>query len=329
VPRALRLFAFIVTAFVTFAPAAAAQETSDRRDPRDLIVLSGDVTIRRGDELGEVVVVHGEVTVAGVVRGDVVVIDGSIDVTGQVSGSVVAVDGSVTLGRDAQVLGDVLARDRVRVDPEARVGGSVREGAAFTIRTPIELLGPLGTWLAVALSTLVLGALLLLVAPGGAEAIARSALGSLWVSSAVGLGALVVPPIVGLLALVSLVALPFGLGLLLALAFLWSVGVAWTAFAIGRAIWRVPRSAWLALLIGWAILAAVLAIPIAGGIAWFAAAVFGLGAMTLAAWRARRTGGRHRPGGRTAPERVVEVPAGAESQRMVTQRAMEQEGTGI
>jgi hypothetical protein len=325
VPRAALPFAFVVAAVTALASAASAQETEERRDTRDLIVLSGDVTIRRGDDVGEVIVVHGTVTVAGVVQGDVVVIDGSIAVTGQVSGNVVAVDGSVTLGRDAQVVGDVLARDRVRADPGARVGGDVREGTAFTFRTPIELVGPLGTWLAVAISTLVLGALLLLVAPRGAEAIARAALGSPWASSGIGLGAFIVLPVVGVIALVSLIALPFGIGLLLALAFLWSVGVAWTAFVIGRAIWRVPRSAWVALLIGWAILAAALAIPVVGGIVWFAAAVFGLGAMTLAAWRVRRTGGRHRSGGRMAPDRVVEVP---ERQPPVTEPAVEREGTG-
>jgi cytoskeletal protein CcmA (bactofilin family) len=329
VPRAVCLPALLVTAVVAFSPAAAAQETTERRDPRDLIVLSGEVTIRRGDEVGEVIVAHGAVTVAGVVRGDVVVIDGSIDVGGQVSGSVIAVDGIVTLGPDSQVLGDVLARDRVQADPGARVGGAVREGAAFTFRTPIELFGPLGTWLAVAFSTLVLGSLMLFVAPGGAEAVARVARGSPWASSAIGLAVFIALPVIGLLALVSLVALPFGLGLLLALAFLWSVGVAWTAFVIGRTIWHAPRSAWLALLIGWAILAAVLAIPILGGIAWFASAVFGLGTMTLAVSRARRRGGRHRPGGKIAPERIVEVPERREPQPLITERAMDQEGTGI
>jgi hypothetical protein len=54
--------------------------------------------------------------------------------------------------------------------------------------------------------------------------------------------------------------------------------------------------------------------------------VFGLGATTVAAWRARRTGGRHRPGGRMSLERVVDVP---ERQPVAGQRAMEQEGTGI
>jgi hypothetical protein len=331
VPRSLRLFIVALAAAALFASPALAQEADRQAEPRDLIVLSGDVAIGRGDDVGEVIVFHGAVTVAGVVRGDVVVIDGSIAVTGQVSGSVIAINGTITVGADAQVLGDVVARDRVRIAPGARVGGDVRENAAFTFRTPIDLFGPLGTWLAVAVSTLVLGALLVLFGPGAAETIARTALGSPWRSSGIGAGAFLALPVLGLFAAVSLVALPFGLALLLALAFVWSVGVAWTAFAIGRALWRRPRSAWLALLIGWAVLATLLAIPFVGGIVWFTAAVFGLGAMTVATWRSRGTGGRHRPGGKM-PERVIEVPERpgvAAPESMVTERAMEQEGTGI
>lgn len=330
-PRAARTFAPLLAGIALWSAAPAlAQEAPAQAEPRDLIVLSGDVAVRRGEEVGEVIVLHGTASVAGVVHGDVVVIDGSISVTGQVSGSVIGINGPITVGPDAQILGDVIARDRLRIARGARIGGEVREGAAFTFRTPIDLFGPFAAWLAVAISTLLLGALLLLFAPRGAEAIAQTGLGSPWASTGIGLVAFVGLPVVGLFALLSLVALPLGLGLLLALALLWSAGVSWTAFAIGRAIWRPPRSRWLALAIGWAIVAAFLAIPFAGGVVWFAGAVFGLGAMTVASWRVRGTGGRHRPGGKMPPERIVEVPERVGVREpMVTERAMEQEGTGI
>src|SRR5262245_51614496 len=136
-------------------------------EPRDQIVLSGDVFVRRGQDVGEVVVVHGQVVVAGVVRGDVVVVDGSIRVTGQVSGSVVSANDMVVLGPSAQVLGDVLAHGEVARSGGAQVGGEVREGATFAIGTPIRALGTYAFWLAIWLSVLALGALLLWLAPGG------------------------------------------------------------------------------------------------------------------------------------------------------------------
>jgi hypothetical protein len=297
-------------------------------EPRDLIVLSGDVTVHRGEDVGEVVLLHGTVTVAGVAHGDVVVLDGRIDVTGQVSGAVVSLNGPVTIGPNAQVLGDVIARDRLDIAEGARIGGTIREGMAFTIRTPIDVFGPFATWLAVAASTLVLGVLLVLFAPRASDAVARTAFGRPVASGGFGLLTFVGLPVLGVLAVVSLVGLPLGLGLLLALAFLYSIGFTWSAYAVGRTLWREPRSRWLALLFGWAIVAAVSAIPFAGGVVWFVGSVLGVGAMTVATWGARGAGGRHRPGGKM-PERVIDLRDGRRPEPMIVEQAMGEEGTGI
>jgi hypothetical protein len=262
-----------------------------------------------------------------VVHGDVVVVDGPIDVTGHVSGSVVSVSGRVTVGPNAQILGDVIARGRIRIDEGARVDGRIRANTAFAWRTPIEVFGPFATWLAVAVSTLVLGALLLLLAPRGGDAVAAAALGSPLASGGIGLGVFVALPVLAALAVVSLVGLPLGVALLLSLLLLYSVGFAWAVFAVGRAIWRAPRSRWLALLIGWALVAAVAAIPYVGGAVWFVGAVLGLGATTVATWRARGAGGRHRPGGKMPAEPVVVVSE--EPRPMIAEQAIREEGMGI
>jgi hypothetical protein len=330
--------AALVGASLLAASAATAQE-SVPADPPNQIVLAGDVVVHRGEDVGEVVVFHGSATVAGVVHGDVVVVDGRIEVTGQVSGSVVALNGPVTIGPNAQVLGDVIGRDRIRVAEGARVDGTIRQGAAFTFRSPIDVFGPYAAWLAVAVSTLVLGALLLLLAPRGADAVAAAAIGSPLASAGLGLAAFVLLPIVGVLAVASLVGLPFGLGLLLALAFLFSVGFTWGVYTLGRGLWREPRSRWLALLIGWAIVAALSAIPYVGAVLWVVGSILGLGAMTVATWRARGGGGRHRPGGKM-PERVIDLrpepqqtaplpPEPQQPEPMITERAMGEEGSGI
>ena len=325
------IFAALVAGclLVTAAPAFAQSDS----DPRDQVVLSGDVNVHRGEDVGEVVVLHGTAVVAGVVHGDVVVVDGRIEVTGQVSGSVVSINGPIEVGPNAQILGDAIARDRVRIAEGARIGGAVREGTAFTFRTPIDLFGPFAAWLAIAASTLLLGALLVLLAPCGADAVAAAVTGSPLASGGIGLATFVGLPALAVLGVLSLVGLPLGLGLLLALAFLYSVGYTWGVYAVGRALWREPRSRWLALLFGWAIVAALSAIPHVGGLVWFVGAVLGLGAMTVAAWRARGTGGRHRTGGKMSQERVVDLTEEPEPEPepepMITERAMGEEGTGI
>lgn len=287
------LLAVLVAALVVgLAPVAA----SAADDPQDQIVLSGRVIVPRGEVVGQVVVLHGSVSVSGVVRGDVVVIDGRIDVLGQVSGSVVAVNGPVLLGPNAQVGGDVIARGSVVAKPGAMVQGRIRQGAAFTFRTPISALGRFAGWLAVSVSTLLLGLLLIFIAPRGADAVFDSARTALWASLGWGVAVFLGLPILSVLALVSLVGLPFGLALLLALAFLYFTGYAWGAWTAGRLILRPPRNRALAFLVGWAILRAVGLIPVLDLATWVAGAVFGLGAMTVAVWRARRNRGKHREG---------------------------------
>ncbi len=152
-----------------------------------------------------------------------------------------------------------------------------------------------------------LGALLVLLAPRGADAVAAAATGSALASGGFGLLAFVGLPVLAVLGVVSLVGLPLGLALLLALALLYSVGFAWSVYTVGRSIWREPRSRWLALLFGWVIVAGLSAIPYVGGSVWFVGAVLGLGAMIVAGWRARRVGGRHRPGGKMPAEQVVDL----------------------
>ena len=317
--------------FCLVVPALASAQTDPTdAEPRDQIVLSGDVQVRRGQEVGEVVVLHGTATVAGVVRGDVVVLDGRIDVTGQVSGAVVSVGGSVALGPSSRVLGDVLAHGTVSAAPGARVDGEVRQGVTFTFRAPIEALGAFAPWLAVWCSVLAFGLLLLLVGPRAADAVSSAAHGSPWASVGWGFAAFVALPLAGVIGVFSLVWLPLGLGLLLSLFLLYSVGVAWSAFALGRVLWHEPRSRALAFVIGWAILAAVAAIPFVGGIVWVGGAVFGLGSSTMAIWRARRAapraGGRHRQGGKMP----VVIPASSdEPEPMIVEREMGEEGAGL
>jgi hypothetical protein len=258
----------------------------------DLVVLSGDVVVRRDESSGDVVVIHGSARIAGVVRGDVVVVDGPIVISGLVRGDLVALDGGVTLLSGAHVTGDVtVARGGLVVQVGALIGGRVhRGGLAFL--SPSKLVTKLGFWIGISVSTLLLGLLLILLAPRAGDAVARA--GRDAVGASIGWGALAVfgLPVLAVLLLVSLVGLPFGLGLLLALALLYSIGYAYAGIVVGRLLVRPSRhggprlvSAFLA---GWVILRAVGFVPLLGGITWFLAAWYGLGAATVAVWRARR-----------------------------------------
>jgi hypothetical protein len=91
-----------------------------------------------------------------------------------------------------------------------------------------------------------------------------------------------------ILALVTLVGIPFGIALLLAAIPVLLVAYTTTAWVVGRRVLRDrSQSPWAALLAGWGILRLLALIPVAGGLVGLVATVVGLGALTVALWRAR------------------------------------------
>ncbi len=159
---------------------------------------------------------------------------------------------------------------------------------------------------------LLVGLVLVLLAPRGADAVA-DALGGAPLAS-LGWGVLVVlsVPVAAVALVVSVLGVPLGLALFLSLGLWWLVGLAWAAWCAGRALVQAPHGRVQAFLAGWAILAAVGLVPILNAAVWTLAPVLGVGAMLVAAWRVRegrRPGGRHRRGGVRAPSED-EVEAG-------------------
>ena len=286
----------------SFAQSSPSPSPTILRGPQetapDQIVLSGAANVPRGTRAGEVVVFHGRASVSGVVYGDVVVLDGPIVIGGLVSGSVVALNGPIRLTADAQVGGDVLGAEAVRIESGATVNGTVRETVGFTLQGPLAALGILLGSVAIGLSTLLLLALLLVIVPRGADRVATAARTAPLASAGWGVLLALGLPLVAVAAMVTIVGLPLGLAVLLAMSLLFLVGYAWAVFAVGRLMVREPRSRWLAMLAGWAVAAAVGLVPFLNLAAWTLGGMFGFGAMTVAVWRARapRKVGRHRAG---------------------------------
>jgi hypothetical protein len=260
------------------------------------VVLVGRVVVPRGQSVGEVVVFSGRVLIQGLVRGDVVVFDGSVTIEGQVSGSVIALSGPIHLQSTAQVGGDVLGHDRVVIQPGALAEGTVREHVAFSLRRPLAALGSLLSWVAVSVSTLVLGLGLILVSPRAADRVALAARTAPWGSAGWGVLLALVIPTVSIVATASIVGLPAGLTLLLATAFLAFLSFVLAVYAVGRAVAGPDRPPILALLAGWGIATVAGVVPYLNAVAWTAAAMYGLGAASVAIWRTRGVRGRHRRG---------------------------------
>jgi hypothetical protein len=264
---------------------ASAADGDDELTDLDQVVMNGRLLVPEGDTVDAAVLFHGSATIDGTVTGSVVVFDGPTEISGHVQEDVVVFNGDVTVRSGAQIDGDLVTSQTPTVEPGATVGGQQQristrfDAAAFGVASRIAW------WLGYSVSTLVLGLLLLLFAPGLDTAIIRSVRERMGAS--IGFGALVffVLPIVAVLFLVIVVAFPLGLLILLALGLLYTVGYVAGAHALGRLLVKAPTSRFVAFLAGWGILRVIALVPVLGGLAWTLLSIFGLGVLWVASRR--------------------------------------------
>jgi hypothetical protein len=260
-------------------------------DAKQRIVIVGDVLVDRGETTKDVVVADGNVLVRGTVDGNLIVADGDVAIRGHVTGKVVTLAGQAVLGRRAQVDGDVVYADNKPVVASgAQVGGEVKKfnpddiGAGGVVGGAVGL--TFAVWLAVTISVLVLGLILLALFPKPADAVARTAKARTGRAALVGLLTFFVIPIAGFIALITVVGIPLGAGLLLAVLPLYALAYTASAFAIGRRV-REQGGRIVTFLIGLAILRVLALVPFLGGLVWFLATILGLGALIVAGRAAR------------------------------------------
>ena len=281
---------FLVTLLAVLAlalPAGASAGTTRYADDA-IVVVVGDVTVPAAKTVDGVFVASGDARIEGHVDGDVVVLSGDALVSGAIDGDLVLASGHARLTRTARVAGDVRYGDEhPTVSPLARVDGDVTNEDWTSGIDFLPFLGGFLIWLAVGFSFLVLGSLLLLMAPRAADYLegrARERIGPL---IAIGIAILIALPVAAFLAAITVLGLPLALGILLAMAPLGVLAYTIAAYVLGRRIVQAPRNRILAFLVGLAILRVAALVPILGIFVGLAAVVFGLGLIGAAIGAAR------------------------------------------
>jgi cytoskeletal protein CcmA (bactofilin family) len=269
---------------LSLAPPAWAQDGGEREA---FVVLSGRADVPAGETVGDLVVFHGSSTVDGTVEGSLTAFDAPVTISGRVEGDVVVFNGPVELRGGAEVTGDVVSRSDPVLASGATIGGDTKRVETNFNWEGFGWIGRLGWWFAVSVSTLVVGLVLMWLVGRGALGILEAGRDQVGPSIGWGLLAFFGLPLVGILALVTIVGIPLGFGLLAALGLIYALGYGASAWILGRRVVREPTSWILAFLAGWAILRVVALVPILGGLMWFVAVVFGLGALLVAVSRAR------------------------------------------
>jgi hypothetical protein len=264
VRRCLLIGILLLCCLVPAANASAADN--------DRVSVVGNVLVDRNETAGDVFVVDGDVTIRGRVTGDVFVIHGDVTIRGTVGGDVGVVDGRATLGRRGRIAGDLNYRKKTPVRaPGSRVGGDVKKikfGDA-------SVLGAVAFWIGVTISILLLGLILLLIAPKAGAAVARTAKTKALIAALVGVVGFFLLPVIAVLVCFTIVGLPIGILLGLLVLPLYAMGYCAAALAVGRLI--LKNAVVLAFIVGVVILQVLGLIPIAGALIGLLATMFGLG----------------------------------------------------
>lgn len=255
---------------------------------KSLVVLTGRLDVPKGTVVKDAVIFDGDAAIAGSVTNNVVAFNGDVAVSGSVAENVIALNGRVVLSDTAVVGGDVQSRLAPAIAPGAKVGGTIQRTNFAVDFGRLTIVSRLAIWVGTTVSSFILGLIAILFAPRAAESISRTVAERTGAVIGWGLAALIGLPLIGVVALITVVGLPFGVGVLLALALLFWLGYVAGAFALGRRFVRAPRSRVGAFAAGWAILRVIALIPFLAGLTWTAATVVGLGALAVAARRAGR-----------------------------------------
>lgn len=265
---------------------------------RVLFAFGGDIDVAAGEQADAVVVISGDARISGTVT-TLIIADGTATTTsGALLDSITVFNGTADLASGTTVRGDV---NRFNSDVNraegVQVGGSVRDLTSDVASFGLFLgAAAILLWIGFAVATILVG---LLVAGLAARQV-RLATGLIshepGKTFLVGLLAILVPPILAVIAFVTIIGIPASLGLLLVLwpitAFIgYMVAAIWLGeWLLGRSNRAPAERPYMAAIVGLAVAFVLGFIPLISAVI----SIFGLGAVVLAAWRTLRRG--------TAPE---------------------------
>jgi hypothetical protein len=252
---------------------------------KPVVAVDGTATVA-GSTTEGVFVISGDAVISGHVDGNVIVIDGNARISGYVGDGVTVFSGRAIIDDGATVHGDVQSTKEPRVARGAKVTGDTKHIDITGMFTALGFSLLAALWFAVTVCLAVFGAIVLALFGRAFDVGAKTARTSAGKSIGLGLLVAIALPVIGALAIVSLVGIPLGVGTLGALGILEALGYVTSCLFLGRLFIKPPRNIFGAFFAGFGILRLVALLPGIGVAVWVAAVIFGLGALTLAAWRA-------------------------------------------
>ena len=262
-------------------------------------VWGGDVTVKAGETVGDIVIVGGKLRMDGEVRGSVVAIASDAIINGYIRHNLVVVPGPLKIGADAEIRENAVVVGSFDRDPASKIGGDFVPvdmphmvpfigGLKDFMFQGILMMRPLPprvewVWYAhIGMFLALLGLTLLFPRPVtlGAETIAERPVMSMFS------GILTVMLFVPVLALVSLTVIGLPV-MILALILSALFGKASVMTFLGQQIGRnlnveLLQKPLVAMVVGALMLLALYMVPIVGMITWGIASLLGIGSIMVA-----------------------------------------------
>src|SRR5262249_9134500 len=247
--RVVAAAAMVLVFLVGSAHAAGAQDGGNQEHDRrisvtgGLVVASGETVAGpagSGHRPGRIdgrldrprYVGRGDLRMEGRVTGDVLVLDGDALISGRVGGSVTVFSGKATVRPGADVHGDVASRTAPTA-ARGTVQGHVERLDINSLFAGFVVVILVVLWVAVTLSTALLGLLFVWLFPRAADAVVVAGRRA-WTSVFLGLVVGVIALVLGLAIMASVVGIPLGFAVLGTLAVLVPLGYVASALIFGR-----------------------------------------------------------------------------------------------
>jgi hypothetical protein len=295
--RFAALFASLVFITAIAAPVALAADETLPPSGRVLMAFGGDITVPAGEQADVVLVANGDAAIHGTVN-TLTVIEGTATVHGATVEDVVVISGTLALEDGTEVLGNVRSIESTVTQTEDVVIGGDIKGLDAELIALGAFLGPAMLLFAIGmlLASLVAGLLLAGLGSRQVRAAERVISEEPLQVFVIGLVAAIAIPVLAIVAMITIVGAPLGLGILFgvlpALAF---VGFLVAAIFLGEEVLGTRKEPmaerpYRAALLGIVVLQVVGIVPFVGGLVTAVASILGVGAILLLAWRTLRSG---------------------------------------
>jgi len=229
------MLAAIVAILLLPATALAADNTSDSF----MLRVGGTTTVPATEQLDTVIIIDGDAVIDGTIDDTLWIVSGDAVVNGQVSGDITVVDGTLTLGPTANVDDVMLIRSDLVRDPAAIVNGDVNERSELINFGWGEELFSFAFWLGSTVALVIAGLIVTALVGRRITAAAGLLTGRPLESFAFALLLWIVLPVLGVIAIITIIGIPLGIMLLLSAPIIWVIGYTVAGARLGMVI--APR----------------------------------------------------------------------------------------